>query len=82
MGDEESRLVGPNKVGEGWVMAIARGRGSLPRSVLGHPARAIWWVRAATTFILPKEESVRVDSEFLGGDRRGTPIRRAVPAGG
>jgi hypothetical protein len=74
-------LVEPNKVGEGWVMAIARGRGSLPRSVLGHPARAIWWVRAATTLHYPKRK-VREFTRNLGGDRRGTPIRRAVPAGG
>jgi hypothetical protein len=75
-------LVEPNKVGEGWVMAIARGRGSLPRSVLGHPARAIWWVRAATTFILPKEESARVYSEFWGGTEGERPFDVPFPLAG
>ena len=65
MRDEESRLVELNKVGEGWVMAVARGRGSLPRVGVGSPsARAIWWVRAAKAFISPKEEGGEFTQNF------------------
>jgi hypothetical protein len=75
MGDAEESI---SLARRGGLRLVLEGEAAHPEWVSGHRARATWWVRATTIFILPEAEDSQIYSP-LGGEFRALKARDMAP---